>query len=194
MVTKKCSRCLLNKPTSDFYKDKTKKDGFGSRCKLCAIEQAKEWRINNTSRRNHLAQEWRKKNKDCINNRRRKWYHENESEVRSYQMAWRKKNPDNVRKSYLWTHYRITPEQFDVMLDLQDGRCAICRATEPGGRGEWHIDHDHECCPSNRRSCGKCIRALLCQRCNQGIGLFNDDVIIMKKAITYLTKHKRKKA
>jgi hypothetical protein len=28
------------------------------------------------------------------------------------------------------------------------------------------VDHDHACCQKKNRSCGKCIRGLLCHTCN----------------------------
>lgn len=72
----------------------------------------------------------------------------------------------------------MTREQFDSLVLLQGGKCAICRADKPSGRGEWHVDHDHET--------GK-IRGLLCHRCNVGLGHFADNVQILTDAVLYLT-------
>jgi recombination endonuclease VII len=49
------------------------------------------------------------------------------------------------------------------------------------------IDHDHKCC-SGPHSCGKCVRGVLCQHCNQGLGNFKDDPEILKRAIAYLER------
>ena len=85
--------------------------------------------------------------------------------------------------------YGLTPERLAAMLEEQGGRCAICRAADPGGRGSWHIDHDHSCCPGGR-SCGKCVRSLLCSQCNVGLGSFRDDVGRLRQAIDYLERHR----
>ena len=61
-------------------------------------------------------------------------------------------------------NYGLTPESFDAMLAAQGGRCAVCPATDPGG-SNWNIDHDHTCCPGPR-TCGCCVRGLLCTGCN----------------------------
>lgn len=65
---------------------------------------------------------------------------------------------------------------FEIMLDGQGRTCGnpACGATEPGGRGEWHVHHDHACC-SGPFSCGKCIIGLFCSDCNTGSGHFGDD-------------------
>jgi len=90
----------------------------------------------------------------------------------------RKYKPEQVRKWQLKHHYGITPEDFDRMLAKQGGLCAICRG--PFTRRGPHIDHDHK---TNK------IRGLLCQGCNQGIGLLKDDSAILKAAIDYLERN-----
>ena len=41
---KKCYKCKLVKFLSDFYKDRTKKDGLSCWCKICRLEEAKSHR------------------------------------------------------------------------------------------------------------------------------------------------------
>jgi hypothetical protein len=33
-----------------------------------------------------------------------------------------------------------------------------------------HVEHDHACCQRKNRSCGKCVRGLLCHTCNIALG------------------------
>lgn len=44
---KKCSVCGQEKPISEFYNCKTKKDGKSYRCKECDNEARKKWKENN---------------------------------------------------------------------------------------------------------------------------------------------------
>lgn len=93
---------------------------------------------------------------------------------------------DNYHKARL-RRFSLTQEQYDSMLEDQDGRCAICGRAETDKA--WAIDHDHSCCPG-QSSCGECVRGLLCSNCNTALGLFGDNVESMKRAIDYLSKPK----
>ena len=69
-------------------------------------------------------------------------------------------------------------------LAAQGGVCAICHTVDTAKR-PWHIDHDHACCPGIR-SCGLCVRAILCGHCNTGIGQMRDDPERMISAAEYI--------
>lgn len=93
------------------------------------------------------------------------------------------------RAAYLRHKFNMTLAQYEEMLAAQGGGCAICGSTEPsrGSRyyGRFLIDHDHNCCPGPK-SCGRCIRGLLCAACNFAIGALRDDTDRLRKAISYL--------
>jgi len=80
--------------------------------------------------------------------------------------------------------YGITQADYDGLLALQYGRCAICGTTKPGTRGTWRVDHDHQT--------GQ-VRGLLCDRCNLGIGYMQDDPDILIAAARYVMKGRQKK-
>lgn len=77
----------------------------------------------------------------------------------------------------------IEPDTYFEMLNEQDGTCKVCQETSD----KLYIDHDHNCC-NGVNSCGKCIRGLLCNRCNLLLGLAKDRSDILNSAITYLEK------
>ena len=83
--------------------------------------------------------------------------------------------------------HNINQEIYDFMLAKQSGMCAICEG-DPGQKG-FHVDHDHTCC-SGKGSCGKCVRSLLCNLCNAGLGNFRDSPELLNKAIFYLKEPK----
>lgn len=95
-----------------------------------------------------------------------------------------KLNQQGRRAVHLWEQYRLTLDEFEAMKLSQGGVCAIC-GVEPD---EWNVDHDHSCCATYKKTCGECIRGLLCRPCNQGIGFFQDDVERMQAGIAYLQK------
>lgn len=84
--------------------------------------------------------------------------------------------------------YGLTQPQFEAKVAAQGGLCAICQ--EP--QTKWFVDHDHSCCPG-RKSCGKCVRALLCHGCNNGLGGFKDDKVRLQRAVSYLEEYEWRK-
>lgn len=81
----------------------------------------------------------------------------------------------NVRRKL--QRYGLTQNAFDLMVEKQLGKCAICgRSPEV-----FRIDHCHVT--------GK-LRELLCFGCNVSLGHFQDNIETLKSAINYLRKHK----
>lgn len=82
--------------------------------------------------------------------------------------------------------YGITIEQVNEMAKQQDGVCAICQQV-PRKRDsrsdkvmDFCIDHSHV---TNK------VRALLCDRCNRAIGMFEDSPSLLRAAAAYLDIH-----
>jgi RNA polymerase subunit RPABC4/transcription elongation factor Spt4 len=80
--------------------------------------------------------------------------------------------------------YGLTREQYQRMIQLQKNKCAIC------GQPETHkykgvvvplsVDHDHKT--------GR-VRELLCRNCNTVVGMSEENLAVLRKAIVYLKKH-----
>jgi recombination endonuclease VII len=99
-------------------------------------------------------------------------------------------DPEFHRERASWgalkSRYGLTRETYQELAASQGNVCAICRS--PGsqvGRVPLTVDHDHACCPG-ARSCGRCIRGLLCNRCNRLLGIAADDPDWLLAAIDYL--------
>ena len=99
-------------------------------------------------------------------------------------------DPERALRGNLYGKYRLSLETYDAMLTAQGGKCAICGADSPGDVriGRFHVDHDHACCPGDK-TCGKCVRGLLCRACNTALGNFGDDPDRLLAALSYLLSH-----
>lgn len=95
-------------------------------------------------------------------------------------------NPDAQKNASLKYKFKITLEDYDRMLQDQGNGCAICGSLDSGGRGRFHVDHNHSCCPTEK-TCGKCIRGLLCSLCNIQLGII-ERADWVSKAEAYLRK------
>lgn len=98
-----------------------------------------------------------------------------------------RRGPEYAREAKRLRNFHLTPEQFADLLDRQGGVCAVCK-TVPENARRWHVDHDHACCPSPGRSCGECVRGILCHGCNLMLGHAKDDIAVLEAGVRYLTR------
>lgn len=91
------------------------------------------------------------------------------------------------RNLALVRQYGITSKQYEERLADQGGVCDICKKSPTVKR--LAVDHDHACCPPEEhgtRTCGKCIRSLLCEDCNHMLGKARDNAALLRAAADYL--------
>lgn len=132
------------------------------------------------------AQRYYQKNRERILAQKKQEYEENKDAKRQYINERYHTDPE-VRKSFwarnLRRKFGITVEQYEEMLEAQEGGCAICGTTDcqaKTGKSRLAVDHDHDT--------GK-VRGLLCNHCNAGLGAFRDNTTLLEKAIKYLEEH-----
>lgn len=134
------------------------KVGKSGRCKKCRAARQREYRAKDREKTN--------------------------AEHRAYAKLYRKKYPEKQKaqdyRAHLMKNYSITPEEVDALIAQQEEKCLLCGI--PLGlakRTLYHIDHCHET--------GK-VRGILCNKCNRGLGFFNDSPAKLRRAILYLSK------
>lgn len=159
--TKICSKCKIEKPVSEFHKDKNSSDGYTYACKDCRNAKYKEY---------YYANPEKIKEKVRINREYRKEYYDDPERKLKY------------RKRFIERKFNISYEVYDQLMHEQNGVCAICGNEETSSNAKYlAVDHDH--------NTGK-IRGLLCSKCNRAIGLLQDNPDIVNEALNYLKKHK----
>lgn len=170
-MTKTCSRCHQTKLPDAFSVSRAARDGRQSWCRECHSQvKGERWKAMSVEEKRLAA----KRNR-----------------------AGRHADPEGRYWRRMRYCYGLTPEVFGSILESQGGGCAICGAPEPTVRrtdlsaARWAVDHDHSCCAGNR-SCGSCVRGILCHACNGALGGFHDDIGRLKAAVTYLQSYERK--
>ena len=116
-------------------------------------------------------EQYYKNNRERVLNRNKQWNKNNCEKMKN-----RLSNNPEHRRIQKFKIYGLSHEDWLTMWKNQDGKCAICGKPfiTPS---DSCIDHNHETGEN---------RGLLCNKCNLGLGHFNDDIKLMKKAIEYL--------
>lgn len=74
--------------------------------------------------------------------------------------------------------YGLTLDDYDKLLALQGGVCAICLCPPKPGKA-FNVDHCHET---------GAVRGLLCFRCNFGLSFFREDETVFKRVLEHLKR------
>lgn len=82
---------------------------------------------------------------------------------------------ERARRTRLKRLFNITPEEYEHVLEFQDGKCAICR--RPPGNVRLAVDHDHKT---------GLVRGLVCWQCNSALAKLGDCAERAKRAWLYL--------
>jgi hypothetical protein len=164
---KKCTKCGVEKPLSEFHKKKDNKDGLQNACKSCRVFENNNHYSKNKTKRLLWQKDYYKNNTESVKNRGK---------------DWRKANKNHSENYDLLRNYGITAEQKQQMIEQQNNSCAICQ-NKFKDKKSAHVDHCH--------TTGK-VRSILCSGCNTGLGLFKESQMYLKSALLYLKKYNSK--
>lgn len=162
---KRCSKCGRLLPLEQFYRQPDGRDGKRADC----IDCVKAYR----AARYHLV-------RDEAIARAKAWQKANPERLNAYRRE-RRARPEvkaRERATYLKRKFGITLATYDEMLQVQGGVCAIC-GRPPREDISLHVDHEH--------GTGR-VRGLLCFRCNNALGDFDDDPALLLRAVEYVTR------
>ena len=110
MNTKVCTKCGVEKPLEEFYKDSRAKCGRCGPCKDCDKELNRKWRASNpgkclernrlrrecpTEKERAMRREWKKANSDKCRESARKYRENNWDKVDAYNVRRELKTPDD---------------------------------------------------------------------------------------------------
>jgi hypothetical protein len=139
-----CTKCGLVKPlTEEFFLAQTGyRYGFTRWCHACRLISATAW--HKESRDQYRAEHAFKQRGSNID------------KFKAYEFAREMKK------------YSTTVDWYRDKLVEQRGVCAICchLSRHHGTLQRLQVDHNHDCCDVKTKSCGECLRGLLCADCN----------------------------
>jgi hypothetical protein len=211
---RRCTKCAVVKPLSEFSKAPRGLYGVKANCKACdaarnaALVAANPPPVRTEDEKREAYTKYQHDDKTCTKcgvtkpragfgkAREGKYGAVLKSICKRCQsdqaMQWYRDNPGrteaNKRKFNLQKFYGLTIAQYNAMEREQAGVCAICRKGEPNAHGrtgrQFRLSVDH--CHDTG-----VVRGLLCQKCNRAVGLLGDDPIIMRRAISYLLRSQK---
>ena len=173
ITQKRCTSCRQIKPVTEFYKNRSTSSGYACWCKECDRSKKKPYyrseKARAAERARYLIRCSTPDGKAKLLERSRLYNQSPKGKFR----AWQR---------YLEKNHRITSETYNLILKSQGDVCAICGVAPQADR-RHHVDHDHVT---------NVIRGILCSKCNQALGLLNENPKLFDRAKEYLLLHRSK--
>lgn len=162
---KKCTKCGIDRPKTEYFKRSDSKDGLNAWCKPC---------------KKVYDQSYSAENKDKLLERHRAYKAADPDRWKAYGQEYYQANKDKMksqsRVARLKLNYGIDESVVAEMMASQNNNCAIC-LKDITDRAK--VDHNHKT--------GE-VRGLLCSPCNTSLGGFKDSPYILKNAYQYLVE------
>lgn len=170
-MTKYCSGCDQDLNTNCFGKNKATKDGLQPYCLECRKSYYRE-------------------HKEEILASQQEYYVEHKDEKIDSAVKWKKANPERyaeIQRNHSWKKAGVNDfvqSDYDGMFIAQGGVCAICGGSQTikykNKLRQLDVDHDH--------ITGE-PRALLCNICNQKVGLYENYPGMTELILKYLNNY-----
>ena len=187
-VRRGCTKCGTEKDIDEFYPRKAGRLGRQSACKVCVkADAAARYAARYAASAPGGTAVKERTCSRCRVVKSTREFSRNHWTCRGCQaeLARQRRAADPLLtvRAHLRFMFRMTLEQYESMLEAQGGGCAVC--TAPPRRNRLHVDHDHACCPG-KRSCGRCVRGLVCYPCNVRLALFDGQSAYAVRLRAYL--------
>jgi len=149
-----------------------------------SLEKLKAYKEKTRDHRNKIKKIWLQKNPDKLKAMTKRYYDKHRDKLIIMSKKYAEKNPDKpktYKRKYQLKQYNITLDDYNLMFEKQEGRCAICQKHQNELSKTLCVDHDHK---TNK------VRQLLCHTCNVTLSYFEN--FDSKPFMEYLNKHKEK--
>jgi len=189
IYNKVCCGCKVSKTPTHFYNNSSTDDGLAFYCKECelsnkkvnrelkkpSLQEARDFR-DYLEQRGDLFQCSRCKDWKTAGNYN---FRRETTKPKLNTSACKSCSNDRLRER----KFGLSPSDYYNMLESQGNKCLLCGLTYEGCLERYNkslvVDHCHQ--TGN-------VRGLLCPNCNSGLGVFEDNIDALRRAVEYVEK------
>lgn len=159
---KVCSKCKVEKEFSEFSKNKNKKNGLHSSCKMCDkqwrvdnSDELKQYRLDNSDKRKESTKQWYLNNPEYRKKYNKKYSSENKDKINKYKKNRKLTNPfikishnicSLIGSSIKKQGYTKKSKTYEILgCSYEDFKIHLENKFTEGmtwdNYGKWHLDH-----------------------------------------------------